>query len=294
MFTKRQKERAEAEARARGEPVDYPVHEADESFRWQVWYALEGAVTQVRFAGVTETAHRHLTEEYGVGALCSQGGPTHPNLDLKQFILERGSTPQLMDVIETIGWAVVETANRRGQPEEGPGQSRLFLRAVRDRMREHKLAYDIVEEGQVVERDAEELHVEAVAPALTLLHGRPRFADAERQYREALDELAQGNWADAITDANAAAEVVARTLLGYEKGQLPGLLAELRVQGLFGSEQEGRLKKFVDGLSVLAGIRNTEGDAHGGSSDRPTAWLAVHWAGALIVYLVEAAEARES
>ena len=136
------------------------------------------------------------------------------------------------------------------------------------------------------------MHQEVVVPALTLLHGRSRFRAAEKQYREALDELAKGTWADAITDANAAVEVVARTILGYQQGQLPAMLQELRKKGLFGDPQEGRLKKVVDGFAELADIRNKEGDAHGNSSDRGTAWLAVHWAGALIVYLVEQAEER--
>jgi hypothetical protein len=80
--------------------------------------------------------------------------------------------------------------------------------------------------------------------------------------------MAEENWADAITDANAAAEVVARTILGYEKGQLPDMLQELRKKGLFGDPQERRLKKVLDGFSELADIRNKEGDAHGNASDR--------------------------
>lgn len=151
------------------------------------------------------------------------------------------------------------------------------------------MAYDLVE-FKVVEKRSEELHTEVVAPALILLHGRSRFADAERQYRDALDELADGNWADAITDASSAVENVLRIILNLSQGTLADLLGHARKQGLFGDPQAARLKKVVAGFTALADMRNEESDAHGNSTDAATAWLSLHWAGALIVYLVQRAE----
>jgi len=293
LFTKRKKAADEAAARARGENVDYLRKDAPEGFRWQLWYALQAAFNNGSYdardrqrAGFG-ALHAHLREEYGVGRLSRSAAASDWVEDLGQFVLQNATTPQLMDVIDGAVTGVIVSQDRY---LGGEVMSKFFA-TMRQRMSEHKLAYDIVE-GQVVEKDSEELHREVVVPALTLLHGRARFKDAERQYCEALDELAKGNWADAITDANAAVEVVARTVLGHQQGQLPGMLHELRKKGLFGDPQEGRLRKVVDGFTELADIRNKEGDAHGNSSDRGTAWLAVHWAGALIVYLVEQAEER--
>ena len=293
LFTKRKKAADEAAARARGEKIDYLVADAPQEFRYQLWYALQAAFNNGSYdardmqrAGFG-ALHAHLREEYGVGRLSKSAAASDFVEDLGQFVLQDATTPKLMDVIDGAMRGVSVSQDRY----LGPQVAANFYTTVRRRMSEHKLAYDIVG-GQVVEKDSEELHQEVVVPALTLLHGRSRFKDAERQHREALDELAKENWADAITDANAAVEVVARTVLGFQQGQLPGMLQELRKQGLLGDPQEGRLRKVVDGFSELADIRNKEGDAHGNTSDRGTAWLAVHWAGALIVYLVEQAEER--
>jgi hypothetical protein len=145
-------------------------------------------------------------------------------------------------------------------------------------------------DDRVVPKAAEELHEAVVVPTLTLLHGRRGFEGVDAQYREALDELSKRKWNDAVTDANAAAESTLRTILGFDQGQLPDLIAEARKRGMFGDVQEKWLKKAIDGLAALASIRNEEGDAHKyGEADEATAWLAVHWAGALIVYFVQRA-----
>lgn len=292
LFTKRQKAAAEAAARARGEPVDYLVKDAPEAFRWQLWYALED-YTSVGFDAAASHSmamsaiNKHLRDAYGKGRLCSTYTGSAEE-DLRTFILQDASTVELMDVLDAAPYGIFVVY---GEVYTARAEVAKFYGKMRIRLHEHKLAYDIVA-NQVVEKDSEELHQEIVVPALTLLHGRDQFKAAERQYHEALDELSRQNWGDAITDANAAVEIVARTILGYDQGQLPGMLQELRNRGLFGSPQEGRLRRFVDGLTALADIRNREGDAHGNSSDRATAWLAVHWAGALVVYLVEQAEER--
>ena len=195
--------------------------EAPEGFRWRLWYALQAAFNNGSYdardmhrAGFG-ALHAHLREEYGVGRLSKSNVAAGDWVeDLGQFVLQDATTPELMDVIDGAARGVIVSQDRY----IGPNVMDKFRATMRQRMREHKLAYDIVE-GQVVEKDVEELHRAVVVPALTLLHGRSRFKDAERQYREALDELAKANWADAITDANAAVEVVAKTILGYRGGR---------------------------------------------------------------------------
>ena len=61
-------------------------------------------------------------------------------------------------------------------------------------------------------------------------------------------------------------------------------------EDIFGDAQSGRIKKVVAGFTALADLRNEAGDAHGHRTDAATAWLAVHWAGALIVYIVQRSE----
>lgn len=297
LFTQRQAARQEALARASGEAVDGLVDEAPQEFRHQLIFAIKDAASwpvgpdwEVRNLNqaLIERITYHLRSEYGRPYL-SIASNEH-GADLASFIIERATTPQLMDVIDAVIDVFVTEGNRPDLFQYAADGLARFTDIVSRRMRQHKLAYDLVE-LQVVEKRSEELHQAAVAPALSLLHGRPRFAEAERQYRDALQELSDGKWADAVTDASAAVENLVRAILGYRQGDLAALLGGARTRGLFGDAQSGRIKKVVNGFTALADVRNEESDAHGNRTDPATAWLAVHWAGALPVYIVQRAEA---
>jgi len=297
LFTQRQAAAEEAAARVRGEEVDALIGEAPPEFRQQLIYAIKDAAVwpvgpdwAVRNLNraLIERITYHLRAEYGrpyLAAATNENGT-----DLASFIVERATTPELMDVIDAVIDVFLTEGNQPDLCRYAADGLARFSDTVSRRMRQHKLAYDLVE-LQVVEKRSEELHQAAVAPALTLLHGRPRFAEAERQYRESLDELADGKWADAVTDAGAAVENLLRAILGLRQGALADLLGQARLRGLFGDAQSARIKKVVGGFTALADVRNEESDAHGNRTDPATAWLAVHWAGALIVYLVQRSEA---
>lgn len=283
VYTRRKAARLEAEARARGEDVDYLTEDAPDAFRNQLVFALMDANGQHTFRAV----HGYLARGRGTPYL--SGSRHEPGDDLLELI-RTGSTDDLMDVID----AAIQT--RLGADTGlvvGGGWQEVheFVERIRAHLEDHKLAFDVIN-NQVVDKTSEELHREVVVPALTLLHSRPRFADVERQYRDALDELSKHQWGDAITDANAAAEETLRILLGLKEGKLPDLLGQARQRGLFGDVQERWLKQFVNGFGALSSMRNVEGDAHkAGTEERSIAWLAVHWAGALIVFFVERDEA---
>ncbi len=230
---------------------------------------------------------QYLREEYGVPRLAAK--TKDPGTDLAVFVENTATTSQVMDVIDAVIHVFADQMTVPELQNYALNAASSFAETISKRMKQHKLAYDLVE-FKVVEKRSEELHAEVVAPALTLLHGRRRFADAERQYRDALDELANDNWADAITDASSAVENVLRVILGLSQGTLADLLGHARLRGLFGDPQAARLKKVVAGFTALADMRNEESDAHGNISDDATAWLALHWAGALIVYFVQRAE----
>lgn len=265
-------------ARARGEDVNHLVNEAPPALRHRVIYAMRDALDlgPTSLARVHEDACRNvyavMVRAHGLPDLA--GVPEDFPVDAVETFVLRCSTLQLMDVVGTYFLALPDSL--------APG----FADRVNQILREHKLAYELVGD-RVVPKQAEVLHREVVVPALTLLNGRPEFEGVERQYREALDEIASGKWGDAVTDANAAVEQALRVMLGFEGGQLPGLLGEARKRGLLGGTEASRLKRFASGLEALADTRNVGGDAHGGVGDEETAWLAVHWAGALIVFLVQ-------
>ena len=295
MYTKRNRDSA-------GQPDRGYLHEAPAEFRRQLWYAIEKA-TQPRpdvvvLAGVDDRKgaflrklHEILVEEYGLFRLSRRplpGGGT-PEADLLAFVVRDASTEQLMDVIDTVP-RVLEQIHGGFTSFTTDEIAVSFQQKVCSRLAEHRMAFDIVA-GLTVAKDSEEMHASVVVPVLSLLSGRPRFGAAERQYQDALDELRREKWSDAITDATSAVELVLREVIGFAQGQLSALLKEAQKRGFFGDAQAARIKKVTDGFAVLADIRNQESDAHGNESDRGTAWLAVHWAGALIVYLVGRAEA---
>jgi hypothetical protein len=299
LFTRRQAAREEAAARARGENVDVLRDEASPEFRQQLVYTIsdtamwpigaEWLVTNFQRYLIGQIWHK-LRVAYGKASLA--GFPDKGDGDLARFIIEVATSGQVMDVIDM----VIQIYITEGQEHAELAQcaydaTQKFLATMSGHMREHKLAFDIVE-MQVVSKKSEELHQSVVAPALTLLHSSARFANAEKQYRDALDELAAGNWADAVTDASATVENVLRDILGLSQGALADLLGQARKQGLFGDAQSARIKKVVTGFTALADLRNEESDAHGNTTNPETAWLALHWAGALIVFLVQRAEAE--
>ena len=276
--------------------MDGLTGEASSEFRQQLVYAINRAATwpigedwrvHSLHEGLIQEIRQYLREEYGAPVLAA--ATKDPREDLAVFILNTATTPQVMDVVDAVIQVFADQATTPGLRDCAVNAISSFADTVSKRMKQHKLSYDLVE-FKVVEKRSEELHTEVVAPAFTLLHGRSRFAGAERQYRDALDELADGNWADAVTDASSAVENVLRVILGFSQGSLADLLGQARKRGLFGDPQAARIKKVVDGFTALADIRNQESDAHGNTSDEATAWLAVHWAGALIVYLVQRAE----
>ncbi len=110
FFTREKKLRQEAEARARGEPVDQLRPEAPDGFRIQVLYALLDAdgTGYVR-RGIMPVIHSALVREYGVSSLADANDSVN---DLERFIRVKSTTHQLMDVINVAGAAIAATERR--------------------------------------------------------------------------------------------------------------------------------------------------------------------------------------
>lgn len=150
------------------------------------------------------------------------------------------------------------------------------------------MTYKFIEaEGQVVPLDSMELHASVVEPALALLHGKPRFADAHESYMNALKEISDDEPANAITDAGTALQQ-ALAALGCDGKSLGPLIKDGRKKGLIAGHDEqlgSGITKFMDWVSAN---RSERGDGHQpGTKLRADAWLMVHIVGALIVRLVE-------
>jgi AbiJ-like protein len=182
LYSQRRAARQEAAARARGEEVDGFVDEAPREFRQQLMYAINEAaawpvgedwrVRNLHRALIQRITH-HLRAEYGVAHLAA--ATDDDGLDLATFIVDSATTHQVMDVIDAVIEVFRAVSREPGLVNCAADGLQGFADTVSRRMKQNKLAYDLVE-FQVVEKRSEELHQSVVAPALTLLHGRPRFA----------------------------------------------------------------------------------------------------------------------
>lgn len=201
-------------------------------------------------------------------------------LDLAELIVEEGPKPRK----HTIGY---DAYYGKGLENAEAALNALFER--------HRFGYRI-ERGDVHKIGSPALDQAVVGPALLAVQ-RSGWEEAERSYREALDHQRSGSSEndDALTAANAAIEAALKAV-GMKGANLGPLAASFKKSGLVPAELAG-VPEALDALLKRSGaIRSSAGDAHGkepGSPPVPQALsdLAIHWAGAFIVYLAETTRA---
>jgi Abortive infection C-terminus len=131
-----------------------------------------------------------------------------------------------------------------------------------------------------------------VGPALMAVQ-RPGWDQVEKSYKEALEHQRGGETDDAITAGRAAVEAALKAV--GMTGQFGTMVKQFRNSSLVPSYLAGTPEALETLLALLDrsnAIRSTAGDAHGkasGTEEAPQALadLAIHWAGAFIVFLAE-------
>lgn len=150
---------------------------------------------------------------------------------------------------------------------------------------------------QVIKISSEYTHREIVKPALSALQ-LEGFQTASAQFSDALLEYSEGNFADAITDANSAFESVLKRVLDRKKGNAQQLIRQAQKEGYFPAYLEGRIAHFADLLEALPVVRCQEGDAHGrlegGTDIERFARYAIHLAAANIIFIMDEYNRRKS
>lgn len=163
------------------------------------------------------------------------------------------------------------------------GYVQSFVEAANEIFAQERVGWELID-GLMVEIHSKELHEAAIEPALRLLHNR-EFAKADRAYRDALDELAHGKGADAITDAGTALQEIL-TALGCDGNQLGDLIRSAKNKGLIAGHDTPVFDAIEKTLHWVAADRSQSGDPHHVSeATREDAWLIVHVVGAFIVRL---------
>jgi hypothetical protein len=120
-------------------------------------------------------------------------------------------------------------------------------------------------------------------PLESIITKDPALRDVDTKLREALDELAAGNAADAVTDAGTALQMLLDHL-GHSGTQLGDQLKSARKAGWL-SGVDTPLANAIENLAAwIASVRNQRSDAHHGPPPDPRdAELAVRMVGLLVL-----------
>jgi hypothetical protein len=162
---------------------------------------------------------------------------------------------------------------------------------VNDLFERHRFGYRI-ERGEIRKIGSPLLDEEIVGPALLAVK-RTGWEEVEKSFREAIHHQrgsADEN-DDALTSANAAVEAALKAA-GFKGANLGPLAKDFKKSPHVPAELKG-VPGALDSLIGRSGaLRSSHGDAHGkapGAALVPQALvdLAIHWAGAFIVYLGE-------
>lgn len=161
---------------------------------------------------------------------------------------------------------------------------------LNDLCERHRFGFRI-EGGEVHKIGSPALDVHVVGPALQAVQ-RSGWEEVERTYKEALLHQRGGETDDALTSANAAVEAALKAC-GMKGSTLGDLAKDFKRSTLVPGYLTGVPETLDTLLNRLMALRSKEGDAHGkspGAAEPPQelADLAIHLAGAFIVYLSKA------
>jgi hypothetical protein len=213
------------------------------------------------------------------------------------IILDR-STEDLLDFIEI----VCETASKK-YAVYAPGLARpaapSYARPLpnvqgemNDLFDRHRFGYRL-EGGEIRKIGSPALDETVVGPALLGVQ-REGWEEVERSFKEAIQHQRgpQSENDDALTAANAAVEAALKAA-GFKGANLGPLSKDFKNSQLIPAELRGVPEALDVLLKRTAAIRNARGDSHGKSPGaeavpQELVDLAIHWAGAFIVYLGQA------
>lgn len=181
------------------------------------------------------------------------------------------------DLVPSLIEAVLYVFHRRAE------EPTYLVSEVNRILDEERISYDLID-GQMVEFESREMHVEVVAPMLRLLGGRSGWDAVEASYQTALREISEDP-SDAITDAGRALQE-ALELLGCSGNALGPLIRSARAKGVM-APHDSKLAEGIESIAHwVSADRSEKGDTHGASgATRDDAWLAVHVVGALVLPL---------
>jgi hypothetical protein len=267
MLHERRKVLAERDAaEARG--VDLRTTTFDAHSRLRILYAFQvaGRIGQ-RYRTAADAAQRLMLVQLGLPALFSG---TMKRADDFEACNERCADSRFPTWIEAAHYGL---SNTHGCEVEA------FAEIVNFELRNERITYELIN-GEMIDYDSRAMHTEVVVPTITLLGGRPDWANVERSYHEAVRET---DPKDAINDAARALEQALK-LVGATGDSLGPLISDAAKRGLIAPYDKAL-------LTWVSADRSQRGSAHDesavGAPTHADAKLTVHVVGAIILRLAE-------
>jgi hypothetical protein len=252
---------------------------------------------------VYTTLHQELTAEFGLFSLGStlQGDAAA----IVDFFTQHANTEQALDIIEmSFRFAVNGNSDQRWIEEwDVEISSAEAIDDLNQRFLEHGVGYTFVdgEQPQLIKRDNEHLHLEAVMPALRLLH-EEGFKGANDEYRKAHEHYRHGAQKECLVECLKAFESTMKTICNkrqwtYKETDTASTLIDTCLKnGLLPSFMQAHLGTVKSGLeSAIPTVRNKLGGHGQGVEPKEVPQFyseyLLHETAATIVFLVDAYKA---
>lgn len=159
----------------------------------------------------------------------------------------------------------------------------IYVREINRVLAEDRIAFEYID-GQMVPFASRELHVQVMQPVLRLL-ATPGWEKVESSYQNALSQLAQGEGANAITDAGTALQG-ALEHLGAKGNQIGDLVTSAKSLKILASHDIPLLTAIEKACRWVSADRSNSGDAHNANpAHSDDAWFTIHVVGAIILRL---------
>lgn len=225
IFSKRQK-------RLRGEVPDvYVYDQLPNELRVQIIHILTDALgdeqAYYNFPETVKEAYKYIVEslcrEYGLFKLTDEKIYRDRKYleELPNYILREQNIERVFDAIEII-FRIIDTYSRRYEYrrlQRYDEHADEALDELNCRFKEHGVGFQYLD-GQIVRVDSELLHVEAVKPALILLHSKD-YQGAQEEFLSAYEHYRHGKYKEALTDCLKSFESTMRSICEKRKWIVP-------------------------------------------------------------------------
>lgn len=197
----------------------------------------------------------------------------------RYFVSSEGE--DFVDAVEACQLALSDHSLRYSYGINLPYQDSFAIEVNRI-LAEHRISYQLI--GDVmIEHKSQVMFANIVEPVLIHTANIEQLSGVNKSFRDALDELSKGKYADAITDASRALEETLR-YLGAEGTGTTGLFRSAVRKDLVKPHDQKLFDSIFSAVSWVGAQRTNEGDAHNHTEPSTSeAWATVHICGALIL-----------